>query len=149
MRYEAVLFDAAETLFTTLGTVGEIYAEVAHRYGSTTTASAIQDAFIRQFRHSGPLTTDNEKQWWKDVVYRVFDDVGMVNNFDPFFEDVYEQFRSAASAETRRTVTVVSDETGDATVVNEPGEMWEWQTFLTPPCAPIAIDMADMASFVF
>jgi len=93
MRYEAVLFDAAETLFTTRGTVGEIYAEVAHRYGSTTAASAIQDAFIRQFRHSGPLTTDNEKQWWKDVVYRVFDDVGMVSNFDPFFEDVYEQFR--------------------------------------------------------
>jgi hypothetical protein len=25
----------------------------------------------------------------------------------------------------------------------------KWQTFLTPPCAPIAIDMADMASFAF
>jgi len=93
MRYEAVLFDAAETLFTTRGTVGEIYAEVAHHYGSTSAPSTIQEAFIRQFRHSGPLTTANEKPWWKDVVYRVFDDVGMVSNFDRFFEEVYEQFR--------------------------------------------------------
>jgi len=93
MKYDVVLFDAAETLFTTRGTVGEIYGEVARRYGSTSTPSEIQDAFIRQFRHSGPLTTDNEKQWWKDVVHRVFTDVGMVSSFDLFFDDVYEQFR--------------------------------------------------------
>ena len=95
MRYEAVLFDAAETLFTTRGSVGEIYGEVARRYGSSTEPSAIQDAFIRQFKHSGPLTTSNEKQWWKDVVHRVFDDVGMVSNFDRFFDEVYEQFRDS------------------------------------------------------
>lgn len=93
MKYDAVLFDAAETLFTTRGTVGEIYGEVAQRYGSTSKASDIQSAFIRQFRHSGPLTSDNEKQWWKDVVYRVFNDVGMVYNFDQFFDEVYEHFR--------------------------------------------------------
>jgi putative hydrolase of the HAD superfamily len=93
VKYDAVLFDAAETLFTTRGTVGEIYGEVAQRYGSTSKASDIQSAFIRQFRHSGPLTSDNEKQWWKDIVYRVFNDVGMVSNFDQFFDEVYEQFR--------------------------------------------------------
>jgi putative hydrolase of the HAD superfamily len=93
VKYDAVLFDAAETLFTTRGTVGEIYGEVAQRYGSTSKASDIQSAFIRQFRHSGPLTSDNEKQWWKDVVYRVFNDVGMVYNFDQFFDEVYEHFR--------------------------------------------------------
>lgn len=92
-RYDVVLFDAAETLFTTRGTVGEIYAEVAHRYGSTSPASTIQQAFIQQFHHSGPLTTDNEKQWWKDVVFRVFNEVGMISDFDRFFDDVYEQFR--------------------------------------------------------
>jgi putative hydrolase of the HAD superfamily len=93
MKYDVVLFDAAETLFTTRGTVGEIYGEVARRYGSTSEPSEIQSAFIRQFRHSGPLTTENEKEWWKDVVHHVFDDVGMVSNFDQFFDDVYEQFR--------------------------------------------------------
>jgi putative hydrolase of the HAD superfamily len=93
MKYDVVLFDAAETLFTTRGTVGEIYGEVAHRYGSTSKPSDIQTAFIQQFRHSGPLTTDNEKEWWKDVVHRVFADVGMVSDFDRFFDDVYERFR--------------------------------------------------------
>jgi putative hydrolase of the HAD superfamily len=93
MKYDVVLFDAAETLFTTRGTVGEIYGEVARRYGSTSKPADIQSAFIRQFRHSGPLTTENEKDWWKDVVHRVIVDVGMVSNFDRFFDDVYEQFR--------------------------------------------------------
>ena len=93
MKYDVVLFDAAETLFTTRGTVGEIYGEVAQRYGSASSPSEIQAAFIRQFRHSGPLTIDNENKWWKDVVRRVFEDVGMVSNFDRFFDEVYDQFR--------------------------------------------------------
>jgi putative hydrolase of the HAD superfamily len=63
--------------------------------GSTSTPDKIQDAFARQFRHSGPVTTDNEKRWWKDVVHRVFLDVGMVENFDRFFEEVYDQFRDS------------------------------------------------------
>lgn len=94
-KYDVILFDAAETLFTTRGSVGEIYGEVARKYGSTSSFDAIQSAFIRQFRHAGPLTTDNEKPWWRDVVYRVFNDVGMVSNFDGFFEEVYEEFRDS------------------------------------------------------
>ena len=95
MHFAAVLFDAAETLFTTRGSVGEIYGAVAQQYGSRASASEIQEAFVRQFRHSGPLTTDNEKQWWKDVVHRVFTDVGMVENFEKFFDEVYDQFRDS------------------------------------------------------
>ena len=32
MKFRAVLFDAAETLFTTRGSVGKIYAGVAREY---------------------------------------------------------------------------------------------------------------------
>src|SRR6185295_19792696 len=78
-KYDVVLFDAAETLFTTRGTIGEIYSEVARKYGSTALPTEIQAAFLRQFQHSGPLTTDNEKQWWSEIVFRVFDDVGIVS----------------------------------------------------------------------
>jgi putative hydrolase of the HAD superfamily len=95
MKCDVVLFDAAETLFTTRGTVGEIYGEVARNYGNSALPAEIQAAFVRQFRHSGPLTSDNEKLWWKDVVYRVFTDVGMVSDFDRYFDDVYEQFRDS------------------------------------------------------
>jgi putative hydrolase of the HAD superfamily len=95
VKFRAVLFDAAETLFTTRGSVGEIYANIARRFGSQADAKAIQAAFIRHFRGAGPLTVQDEKRWWKDIVYRVFNDVGMVENFDEFFEQVYHNFRDS------------------------------------------------------
>jgi putative hydrolase of the HAD superfamily len=95
MKFSAVLFDAAETLFTTRGSVGEIYASIARQYGSTAAPDAIQAAFSRHFPGAGPLSVEEEKPFWKDVVYRVFDEVGMVENFDTFFENVYEKFRGS------------------------------------------------------
>jgi putative hydrolase of the HAD superfamily len=95
MAIDAVLFDAAETLFTTRGSVGEIYGRVAREFGCTAPFHEIQSAFARQFRHSGPLSTTAEKAWWRDVVFRVFSDVGMVRDFNRFFEKVYDQFRDS------------------------------------------------------
>jgi putative hydrolase of the HAD superfamily len=95
MPIEAVLFDAADTLFTTRGSVGEIYGRVAREYGCTASFDEIQQAFNRQFRHSGPLSAANEKVWWRDVVRRVFSEVGMIREFNRFFEQVYDQFRDS------------------------------------------------------
>jgi putative hydrolase of the HAD superfamily len=95
MNYDAVLFDAAETLFTTRGSIGQIYGDVAQRFGSTASATEIQRAFTRHFQHSGPLARQDEKQWWKDIVKRVFVDVGMVDDFDGFFDEVYDLFRDS------------------------------------------------------
>jgi len=95
MVYEAVLFDAAETLFTTRGSVGEIYASVAEEFSSRASASEIQAAFTRHFRSSGPVSRQSEKEWWRNIVHRVFSDVGMVADFDRFFDKVYDQFRDA------------------------------------------------------
>jgi putative hydrolase of the HAD superfamily len=95
MKFRAVLFDAAETLFTTRGSVGEIYAAVAHRYGSTATPENIQAAFVRNFRGAGPVQVENEKAWWKNIVHRVFTEAGMVENFDQFFDQVYDTFRNS------------------------------------------------------
>jgi putative hydrolase of the HAD superfamily len=95
MKFRAVLFDAAETLFTTRGSVGEIYAAVAQRYGSTATPENIQAAFVRNFRGAGPVDVKNEKAWWKDIVYRVFTETGMVEHFDQFFDQVYDTFRNS------------------------------------------------------
>jgi putative hydrolase of the HAD superfamily len=95
MAFRAVLFDAAETLFTTRGSVGQIYGSTARQYGSTASDDAIQTAFVRQFRGAGPRSTQDQKRWWKDVVYRVFSEVGMVNNFDRFFDQLYDRFRDS------------------------------------------------------
>jgi putative hydrolase of the HAD superfamily len=95
MKFRAVLFDAAETLFATRGSVGEIYASIARQYGSQADANTIQAAFVRHFRGAGPVSVQDEKRWWKEIVYRVFTDVGMVENFDEFFDQVYENFRDS------------------------------------------------------
>ena len=95
MKLRAILFDAAETLFTTRGSVGEIYGSIARQYGSKASAETIQAAFARQFRGEGPLSTEDQKRWWKDLVYRVFSEVGMVSNFDQFFDQVYDRFRGS------------------------------------------------------
>src|SRR5262245_46574853 len=95
MKFRAVLFDAAETLFSTRGSVGEIYAGVARQFGSQAEPKVIQAAFARHFRGAGPLSVQDQKRWWKDVVYRVFSDVGMVDNFDEFFERLYDKFRDS------------------------------------------------------
>src|SRR5437867_1284881 len=93
MKFRAVLFDAAETLFTTGGSVGEIYARIARLHGSQAEAEASQAAFARHFRGAGPVSVQEEKRWWKDIVHRVFSEVGMVDNFDVFFDQVYDTFR--------------------------------------------------------
>ena len=95
MKFRAVLFDAAETLFTTRGSVGEIYGAVARRYGSQVSADVIQAAFARHFRGAGPLSAQDQSRWWKDVVHRVFSEVGMVENFDRFSDEVYDTFRDS------------------------------------------------------
>ena len=58
-------------------------------------AAEIQQAFVRHFRNSGPISTEGEKQWWKDVVHRVFSDVGMIADFDRFFDEVYERCKNS------------------------------------------------------
>lgn len=87
-----MLFDAADTLFHPRGSVGEIYWSVAQTYGCRATAGEIQAAFRRQFKASGPLTTADERRWWRDVVFRVFTEVGMIERFDSFFDEVYARF---------------------------------------------------------
>src|SRR5262245_24693729 len=95
MAFRAVLFDAAETLFTTRGSVGQIYGNLARQYGSTADDDEIQAAFARQFRGASPLSVQDQKRWWRDVVYRVFSEVGMVDDFEKFFDQLYDRFRDS------------------------------------------------------
>src|SRR5262249_48741558 len=94
MKFRAVIFDAADTLFTTRGSIGEIYGSIARQYGSNAPTDVIQASFERQFRGAGgPISIQDQKRWWKDIVHRVFSEVGMVKDFDQFFDQVYDRFR--------------------------------------------------------
>ena len=87
-----VLFDAVGTLFDTRVPIGEIYENVAKRYGSVASADSIGLAFLNQWN----LTeTPRDKDSWKAMVLSIFKDVGMVDNFDDFFEEIYEVFQAS------------------------------------------------------
>jgi putative hydrolase of the HAD superfamily len=104
-RIKAVFFDAADTLFHVKGGVGNEYWRVAKKYGANTTPERITKAFTRAFKSAPPLTFADfspedrkvyEKKWWYDVVRDVFEEVGMFERFEDYFDELFETFRRKA-----------------------------------------------------
>ncbi|HTN42950.1 MAG TPA: HAD-IA family hydrolase [Nitrospiria bacterium] len=97
----AIFFDAVGTLFHVRGGVGQVYWEIARPYGVRTTPEAIEQAFHEIFPKAPPLVFSrlqagllrrSEKKWWYAVVLEVFRRVGMIRNFDQYFEEVFRAF---------------------------------------------------------
>ena len=102
---KAVFFDAADTLFKVKGGVGNVYWTVAEKYGADSTPERIQAAFSKAFKSAPPLTFADfspeerkvyEKKWWYNVVRDVFEEVGMFERFDNYFDKLFETFRTKA-----------------------------------------------------
>jgi len=102
-KYAAVFFDAGGTLFRPHPSVGEIYREVALRYGTDVPASAIEARFHDLWHQRDGLTSlsshadeKKEKHWWHGLVREVFAPYGGVCDFDRYFDELYDYFGSAA-----------------------------------------------------
>jgi putative hydrolase of the HAD superfamily len=96
-----IFFDAADTLFHVKGSVGEVYCNLARKYGVTSDRDTIQQAFAKAFDAAPPpvfATQDPqeikacERLWWFDVVHHVFYRAGMFEGFDEYFEEVFAYF---------------------------------------------------------
>lgn len=97
--YQVVFFDAGGTLFHPYPSVGEIYSEVSARYGSRASAADLEKVFRQVWlgkdaiggaeKHSNEKI---EKEWWRALVRDVFDSFGGVDDFDRFFEELYDLF---------------------------------------------------------
>ncbi len=108
MKFEnikAVFFDAADTLFYIKNGLGNTYAFPAKKYGINPSSDDLKKAFSTHFSSAPPLAFGNvtdgerkilEKKWWYDVVKNVYDDIGMFPDFDSYFEDLFEIFRTSA-----------------------------------------------------
>jgi putative hydrolase of the HAD superfamily len=104
-----IFFDAAETLFHINGSVGEIYLRHAVQYGfqqKPDSLNAIAMAFRRSFREAPPPVFADmaptklkqcERLWWFDLVHNVFYRVGMFEQFDQFFDEVFQVFENSSS----------------------------------------------------
>src|SRR5262245_40197588 len=100
-RVRLVFFDVTGTLLKIKGSVGEIYSELARRFGVETEPTRIDAAFSRAFRDQPPLafpvgTPEPELgrlefEWWRRLVSQVFAESDFPR-FDQFFAEVFAYF---------------------------------------------------------
>jgi putative hydrolase of the HAD superfamily len=102
-----IFFDAADTLFYIEKGLGDTYASVARKYGGDPDPDHLRKAFSRAFTSAPPLAFGGvtpkerkvlEKNYWRDIVKRVYKEVGMFEEFDAHFDELFEVFRSSAWA---------------------------------------------------
>ncbi len=102
---KAIFFDAAGTLFAVRGSVGAAYASVAARHGVAASADDIEERFRAAFGAMPPMCFPGvvesdlprrEREWWRDVVAAAFA-ARQFDDFDAFFDDLFEHFAQPAS----------------------------------------------------
>ncbi|MFN7930528.1 MAG: HAD-IA family hydrolase [Blastocatellia bacterium] len=108
-KIKMIFFDAAGTLFHVRGSVGEIYARFAARYGQQVAPEFLQHAFATHFPQQPPMAFGQglseaererrEKQWWRVLVQSVFAGAGEFPQFEEYFVEIFDFFRTAAAWE--------------------------------------------------
>jgi putative hydrolase of the HAD superfamily len=100
-RLKAVFFDAAGTLFTVNGSVGETYARLAREHGKAVAVEDLEAGFRRSFAATPAMAFPGaapeqiptlEKQWWRDLVQQVFAPLGPFPQFAAYFEALFACF---------------------------------------------------------
>ena len=99
-NYDAVFFDAANTLLYPYPSVGAVYAEVAARYGVTTTADAVQAAFGGAWAEAQAVTDPvrygvgepDGRRFWHALVHATFAQIALPDDFEGFFDELYWLF---------------------------------------------------------
>ncbi len=100
-RYRAIFFDAGGTLFQPHPSVGYLYATVAEKYGMSVDAKEVEGIFRKEFSVRDKLVSKahasqkNEREWWKNLVRDVFEQVTRIQSFDLFFDELYDLFARA------------------------------------------------------
>lgn len=101
---KAIFFDAAGTLFTVNGSVGDIYARLARDHGKDVAVTDLERGFRRAFATAPPMAFPGaspeqiftlEKQWWKTLVRDVFAPLGAFPRFDAYFDALFTFFAQA------------------------------------------------------
>ena len=107
-RIKVIFFDAAGTLFHVKGSVADVYLTHAEKYGVKRTPElrdALKAAFARAFADAPPPAfavndpkeiKQCERLWWFDVVHNVWYRVGMFEQFDDYFDEVFDAFGGPA-----------------------------------------------------
>lgn len=101
MAIKAIFFDAAGTLIRPRRRVGESYALLAQRHGVEVSPPEITAKFRSCFDSAPPLAFPNapsgkladlERNWWRDLVQRVFETSERFPDFDAYFAELFSYF---------------------------------------------------------
>src|SRR5882724_11425530 len=98
-KIEVVFFDAGGTLFRPYPSVGDVYARTAARHGVRVNADHVEKTFHDKWHERNGMTSlagltseKIERQWWYALVRDVFGNLGAFDNFDAFFQELYDLF---------------------------------------------------------
>ena len=106
MAIRAIFFDAAGTLIKPSRRVGESYALVAEKYGIEVLPTTISERFRLSFDMAPPLAFPGataaaiaalERDWWRQLVWGIFEPWRPFERFDDFFAELFEYFARAES----------------------------------------------------
>ncbi|GJL78695.1 MAG: hypothetical protein NPINA01_16840 [Nitrospinaceae bacterium] len=99
-KYRAVFFDVGGTLLRVHPSVGEVYARYARGHGFSGEAKEVDKQFRVQWKAMGGIESLGrqsgmtiEKKFWRDLVFRVFEHFGGLQDFESYFEHIYDVFR--------------------------------------------------------
>ncbi|MEG4581372.1 HAD-IA family hydrolase [Microcoleus sp. MON1_C5] len=104
---KVIFLDAAGTLFDVRGSVGEVYGQIAQRFGVTVNSEELNTAFSQSFASASPMAFPGiesakipqlEFEWWQAVSAKAFQIAGIFNqfsDFSTFFGELYAHFATA------------------------------------------------------
>ncbi|MBE9119990.1 HAD-IA family hydrolase [Tychonema sp. LEGE 07199] len=102
-----IFLDAAGTLFDVRGNVGEVYAELAKKFGVAVKSEELNAAFSQSFATASPMAFPGieaakipqlEFEWWLTVSAKAFQIAGVFHQFSDFpnfFAELYAHFATA------------------------------------------------------
>lgn len=108
---QVIFLDAVGTLFGVRGSVGDVYSQVASKYGVNCQPELLNKCFYSAFKTAAPgifpeipheLIPQQEFQWWREINRQTFTAAGVwaqFTDFDAFFADLYQYFTTAAAWE--------------------------------------------------
>lgn len=99
---KTIFFDAAGTLFESRNPIGDSYAAVARNFGANVAGKKVSAAFRRAFASAHGLAFGPgrpageirrlEREWWRARVAETFADLHQFDDFDAYFNALFEFF---------------------------------------------------------
>ena len=98
-KYKAVFFDVGGTLLRVEPSVGDVYANYARPFGFQGSAEELNQLFQKEWSNFGGIESlgknsgeQEEKNFWKKLVFQVFEHSGGLENYEGYFEIIYKAF---------------------------------------------------------